>query len=189
MRGALRWCGILGAVPDRIRLLTPDDAPALSALRLRSRAHLAPWEPIRHPDHDTPAGQRADVEAALAQHERGQCVPLAILDHDGSVAGRITLNTIVRGAFESCSAGYWLAVGSTGRGLATEAVRAAVALAFGDLGLHRVEAGTLVGNRASQAVLARAGFTRYGLAPRYLRIAGEWQDHVLFQRLADEPAV
>jgi ribosomal-protein-alanine N-acetyltransferase len=70
--------------------------------------------------------------------------------------------------------------------LATAAAEAAVTLAFGDLGLHRVEAGTHLGDRASQAVLARAGFTRYGLAPRYLRIAGEWQDHVLFQRLADD---
>ncbi|MFT7710568.1 GNAT family N-acetyltransferase [Clavibacter tessellarius] len=174
-------------MPDRIRLLTPDDAPTLSELRLRSRAFLAPWEPIRQPDHDTPAGQRADVEAALAQHGRGQGVPLAILDDDGAVAGRISLNTIVRGAFESCAIGYWLAADRTGRGLATEAVRAAVALAFGELGLHRVEAGTLVHNAASQAVLARCGFTRYGLAPRYLRIAGEWQDHVLFQRLADDP--
>jgi ribosomal-protein-alanine N-acetyltransferase len=124
-------------VPDRIRLLTLDDAPALSELRLRSRAFLAPWEPIRHPDHDTPAGQRADVEAALAQHARGQGVPLAILDDDGSVAGRINLTGIVRGAFESCTAGYWLAEERTGRGLATGAVRAAVDLAFGDLGLHR----------------------------------------------------
>jgi len=189
VRGPVRRSGILDAVPERIRLLTPDDAPALSALRLRSRAFLAPWEPIRHPDHDSPAGQRADVEAALAQHARGQGVPLAILDDDGSVAGRVSLTSIVRGAFESCSAGYWLAADRTGRGLATEAVRAAVAHAFDELGLHRVEAGTLEHNAASQAVLARCGFTRYGLAPRYLRIAGEWRDHVLFQRLADEPAV
>ncbi|KXU21449.1 GNAT family N-acetyltransferase [Clavibacter nebraskensis] len=174
-------------MPDRIRLLTLDDAPALSALRLASRPHLAPWDPIRNPDHDTAAGQRADLEAALAQHTQGQGVPLAILDDDGSVAGRITLNSIVRGAFQSCSLGYWLAADRTGRGLATSAVEAAVALAFGELGLHRVEAGTLLHNAASQAVLARAGFTRYGLAPRYLRIAGEWQDHVLFQRLADDP--
>jgi ribosomal-protein-alanine N-acetyltransferase len=174
-------------VPDRIRLLTPADAPALSGQRLASRAFLAPWEPIRHAGHDTPAGQRADIEAALEQHARGQGVPLAILDDDGSVAGRINVNSVVRGAFESCSLGYWLAADRTGRGLATGAVRAVVALAFGDLGLHRVEAGTLLGNRASQAVLARAGFTRYGLAARYLRIAGEWQDHVLFQRLADDP--
>ncbi len=61
-------------------------------------------------------------------------------------------------------------------------------LAFGELGLHRVEAATLVDNHRSQAVLARNGFTRIGFAPRYLMIAGRWQDHLLFQRLADDPA-
>ena len=176
-------------MPDRIRLLTPDDAPALSALRLRSRAFLAPWESIRPAEHDTEAGQREAAEAALVRHARGEGVPLAILDDDGSVAGALNLTTVVRGAAQSCSLGYWLGADRTGRGLATEAVRAAVAHAFDGLGLHRVEAGTLLHNAASQAVLARCGFTRYGLAPRYLRIAGEWQDHVLFQRLADDPVV
>ena len=28
------------------------------------------------------------------------------------------------------------------------------------------------------------GFQRYGLAPQYLRIAGRWQDHELWQLLA-----
>jgi ribosomal-protein-alanine N-acetyltransferase len=56
---------------------------------------------------------------------------------------------------------------------------------FEGLGLHRVEAGTLLSNTRSQAVLERNGFVRFGLAPRYLPIAGEWQDHLLFQRLAD----
>ena len=58
-------------------------------------------------------------------------------------------------------------------------------LAFHELGLHRLQADTLVHNAASQRVLARNGFTRIGLAPRYLRIAGRWQDHVLHQRLAE----
>jgi len=38
-------------------------------------------------------------------------------------------------------------------------------------------------------VLRRTGFTLIGLAPRYLRIAGQWRDHLLFQRLADDPAL
>jgi len=36
---------------------------------------------------------------------------------------------------------------------------------------------------ASQRVLARNGFVRYGTAPQYLRIAGRWQDHAMFQAL------
>jgi ribosomal-protein-alanine N-acetyltransferase len=110
-------------------------------------------------------------------------VPHAILDDTGAVVGRITLNTIVRGPFQSCSVGYWLSEDRTGRGLATQAVDEIVSLAFDTLGLHRVEAGTLVDNVASQRVLARTGFERIGLAPAYLKIAGRWQDHVLFQRI------
>lgn len=52
-----------------------------------------------------------------------------------------------------------------------------------EIGLHRVEAGTLLDNAASQRVLAKAGFTPYGIAPRYLHVNGAWRDHRLFQRL------
>ena len=57
--------------------------------------------------------------------------------------------------------------------------------AFGPLGLHRLEAGTLIDNIASQRVLERNAFARIGVAVRYLRIAGSWQDHFLYQRTSD----
>jgi len=53
--------------------------------------------------------------------------------------------------------------------------------------LHRLQAATLLHNSGSQRVLADNGFERIGIAPQYLRIAGEWQDHLLFQLLLDEP--
>jgi [ribosomal protein S5]-alanine N-acetyltransferase len=61
-------------------------------------------------------------------------------------------------------------------------------LAFGEAGLHRLRAGTLLHDVASQTVLRRNGFTPIGVAPRYLRIAGRWQDHLLLPLLADETA-
>jgi len=67
------------------------------------------------------------------------------------------------------------------RGVATAAVGLMVRTAFADLRLHRVQAETMVHNHASQRVLERNGFVRYGLAPAYLKIAGRWQDHVMFQ--------
>jgi [ribosomal protein S5]-alanine N-acetyltransferase len=99
----------------------------------------------------------------------------------GAVAGRITLNGIVRGAFQSCSVGYWVSEAVGGRGLATAALRDVKAAAFGALGLHRIQAETLVHNVASQRVLQRNGFSRVGLAPAYLKIAGRWQDCILYQ--------
>ncbi|UUT35007.1 GNAT family N-acetyltransferase [Microbacterium elymi] len=63
-----------------------------------------------------------------------------------------------------------------------------VAYAFGQLGLHRIQAETVPENTASQKVLQRNGFTQYGLAPRYLKIDGQWRDHVMFQLLRDDAA-
>lgn len=62
-----------------------------------------------------------------------------------------------------------------------EAVREIVRVAFEELGLHRVRAETLLHNVRSQRVLERNGFVRFGMAPRYLNIAGRWQDHAMYQ--------
>ena len=88
--------------------------------------------------------------------------------------------------FARATLGYWVAAEFRGRGLATRAVAAVAELAFGELGLHRLEAATLVDNVASQRVLEKNGFARIGLAPRYLHIAGAWRDHLLFQRTVED---
>ena len=59
--------------------------------------------------------------------------------------------------------------------------------AFGTLGLHRLEAACLPHNDASARVLEKAGFKREGMARRYLKINGLWQDHDLFALLHDDP--
>jgi ribosomal-protein-alanine N-acetyltransferase len=168
------------------RLITPEDAPVLAELLRANRGFLAPWEPVRSENYFTVAGQRAVAGHALARYEQGLTVPRVILDEVGQVAGRVNLNDIVRGAFQSASVGYWLSAAANGRGLATAAVRDIIWAAFGELGLHRVEAGTLLDNFRSQRVLERCGFVRFGVAPSYLNIAGKWQDHALYQRLNDD---
>ena len=152
-----------------------------------SRDFHAPWEPVRSEDYLTADGQLAVIAAALARHEEGSALPHVILDDSGAVAGRITLSGIVRGPFQSCSVGFWVNVTSGGRGLATAAVRHITGVAFEELGLHRVQAETLLHNARSQAVLARNGFVRIGMAPGYLHIAGRWQDHILYQVINPGP--
>ena len=60
--------------------------------------------------------------------------------------------------------------------------------AFRRLGLHRVQAAVMPRNAASIRVLEKNGFRREGLAPRYLRINGEWEDHLIFARTAEDEA-
>ena len=176
--------------PCRVRVTRPlslDDAPALSALLSDNRAFLAPWMPQRGEEWFTVQGQRRVVAALLEQQAAGLAVPLVIRDDSARVVGGITLQSVVRGAFQSCSVGYWLAESAQGRGLATEALREAVDVAFGALRLHRVQAETLPENPRSRRVLERVGFTEYGRAESYLCIAGRWREHVLHQLVTPTP--
>ena len=171
-----------------IRVVGVDDAEALAEVLGRNRAFLAPWDPVRDDAYFTPAGQRSLIGQSLRRYEQGLDWP-AVITVDGAPVGRVNLNNIVRGAFRSADLGYWVDAAHNGRGVATDAVAAIVATAFIELGLHRLQAGTLLHNKASQRVLERNGFSSIGMAPRYLHIAGRWQDHLLFQRLADDPDV
>ncbi len=172
-------------LPPACRLIAPGDAPVLAELVRTNREFLAPWEPVRGEEYFTEAGQRASIGASLAERERGRGLPCVIVDRDGAVVGRVNLNNIVRGAFQSASLGYWIAEAAGGRGVATAAVRDIVRVAFAELGLHRIQADTLEHNVASQRVLERNGFVRIGHAPRYLKIAGRWQDFILHQLVSD----
>ncbi|MGW4941642.1 GNAT family N-acetyltransferase [Actinoplanes sp. NPDC004185] len=168
------------------RLIELGDAPALSAAVRDNRDFLAPWEPARDENYFTEAGQREVITILLRGFAEGTSLPHVILD-GRQVVGRITLSGIARGPFQSANLGYWVGAAANGRGLATDAVREIARLAFTGLKLHRIEAGTLLHNAASQKVLARNGFVRFGTAPKYLKIAGEWQDHAMFQLLTPHP--
>lgn len=163
-----------------LRELRRDDAAALAAAYARNRVHLAEWEPVRDEPFFTVAGQQVEVGLQLDSAVAGGSFPL-VLESDEAIVGRFTLSGVVRGPFQSANLGYWVDGTLTGRGIATSAVAAVVRIARDDLGLHRIQAATLPHNTGSQRVLERNGFTHIGFAPTYLKIAGRWQDHELFQ--------
>jgi [ribosomal protein S5]-alanine N-acetyltransferase len=146
-------------------------------LQIKNRDFLARYEPSRAEDFYTIDAQRNRI-AEPGRHN------WLILD-DGVAAGFVGLSNVMRGALQSAVLSYWVDEAHNGRGLCTRAAAAVIEIAFGELGLHRLEAGTLVDNVASQRVLAKNGFERIGLARKYLFIGGEWCDHVLFERVAD----
>ena len=159
--------------------MTPADAEVLTALRLANREYVRPWEP----DSDDPE-RWFTVESVRGWITDG-ADRFVILD-GAEVAGLASITGIVHGAMQSAMISYFVEEARSGRGLATAAVGELLTVAFGELGLHRVEAGTAVGNLASQRVLEHNGFTRVGLLRRHLLLRGEWVDHYLWERLADD---
>lgn len=174
-----------------IRPLRLGDVAELTELVRANREFLAPWSPLEEERYYTLEGQREVVEQSLERFRQGVIYPMVIVDGPdpatAPVVGRITLNWIVRLTFQSSTLGCWVGKQDNGRGLATAAVAEVAGLAFGELGLHRLEAATLLDNVPAQRVLERSGFTRIGMAPKYLKVAGEWRDHLLYQMLSPEP--
>ena len=107
-------------------------------------------------------------------------------DEDDSLVGGLTLSNVRRGVTQSCSLGYWVGAPFARQGYMTKGLRAIIPFVFETLRLHRLEAACLPKNTASIQLLEKAGFDNEGLARRYLRINGVWQDHILYAILEDE---
>lgn len=174
----------------QLRPLTEQDAESMTTLRASNRDFFQPFEPRREDEWYTLDSQRADIAAAEQQLLAGRKYYFGIFSAAGNdLVGWVTLSCIERGVWQNCNLGYSVAQSQNGKGIATGAVSAALSIAFKELELHRVQAAVMLHNQASARVLEKNGFRREGLAERYLRLNGEWEDHSIFAITAEEFAV
>jgi RimJ/RimL family protein N-acetyltransferase len=132
----------------------PEDAPAVA----RAIGHEAvvrmltkvPWPYAL-----------ADAETFLSRQRPASEAFFLILSHEGDYPRPIGAVGIApdEGGHEL---GYWLTPSAWGRGYATEAGRAVVAIARHGLGLKQLHAGHFVDNPASGRVLHKLGFRATG---------------------------
>ncbi|MFI0447065.1 GNAT family N-acetyltransferase [Actinomadura sp. 6N118] len=156
-------------------------AEALAQLYRENRSHLQKWEPERDDAFLEPGHQRELLAEAQRLRQVGR--RWASLIHEGDeYVGFLALNHIVRGALQSCQLGYWVAERHCGRGIASSAVALGLDVAFGTLGLHRVEASVRTDNPGSVRVLQKNGFRRIGLALSHVFLGSSWHDQWLYER-------
>ena len=105
----------------------------------------------------------------------------------GGIVGVTNLSQTFLKGFQSAYLSYYGMAAFAGRGFMKEAVRLTADQAFGEVGLHRLEANSQPGNLPSIAFAKRAGFRKEGFSPRQLRIDGVWRDHERWALLADDP--
>lgn len=165
-----------------VRLVSPDQVGAeeLAAYVTRNREFLRPFEGRRDETYYSVAAQAEELAADVAAwRDRSRFrMYVRLCEEDDLLVGSIALNNVVWGAFLSAFLGIRLDAAHGGRGYATRATRLMVDWAFGELGLHRVEANVMPRNLRSRRVLEKCGFACEGTSPRYLCIDGTWEDHV-----------
>jgi [ribosomal protein S5]-alanine N-acetyltransferase len=173
----------------RLRPPVTADFTQWSKLRADSRDYLTPWEPTWAPDELSRAGFQRRLRRYNQAAKDGTGHMFFVFDRkSGTLAGGCQLSNIRQGVAQSAATlGYWMGKTYAGQGLMTDAVVTLVRHAFDRMGFHRVEAACIPSNAASRRVLAKAGFQAEGTARKYLKINGEWQDHLLFAILAGDP--
>lgn len=176
-----------------LRPLVEGDRAEFLRLHTVSTQHFVPWWPARDPEKTLDEEFDEQLTRTRAEEAAGTGLRRVGMLDDGKMALLANLSQIYRGPFLSCYCGWSVSADQVGRGLATEGVcgllDAAFAPAPAGLGLHRVQANVVPTNLASLRVAEKCGFRREGLAKDYLKIAGEWKDHVMFAKLTEEHVV
>jgi len=189
------WPVELADGPVLLRPYRRSDARDWSAVRRANEGWLAQWEPTPYGswyELNAPSAFRA-VYADLRRAARhGVAMPFAVCLVDGAggarLVGQLTLGNIVRRAFCSAYAGYWIDAAVAGRGVMPTAVALAVDHAFRFGGLHRIEVNIRPENRASRRVVEKLGFREEAYHPRYLHIDGAWRDHLGYALTTEDVA-
>ncbi len=174
-----------------VRPYEPGDAPAYLALCLRNRTHLLPYEEGNPALSVTSLAEAEDLLRAFAADwtarrafflgawERGT----------GELVAQVYVG-VVTWRLPELELGYFVDVDHQARGFGTEAVRAALGLAFGDLGAERVRLWCDETNVASWRLAERCGFVREGHlreTQRRVRLAdGTWGGDYVYGLLRRE---
>lgn len=162
-----------------IKPVCRSDKAELIQANLESRAYHLPWiEPF------TDAEGFEAWFCGLLTEPRISLVARESMSE--GITGVINISQIFLKDFRSAYLGYYGMARFAGRGLMTEALRAAVKYGFKEIGLHRLEANIQPANVRSIALVQRVGFRKEGFSPRYLRINGAWCDHERWAILADD---
>ncbi|HET8659597.1 MAG TPA: GNAT family protein [Micromonosporaceae bacterium] len=190
------WPVVLADGPVVLRPYRRGDGRAWSAVRRANEEWLARWEPTAPNgawwDLNSPAAFRYIYREFQRTGREGAAMPFAVClrspDGREELVGQLTLGNIVRRAFCSCYAGYWVDSRVAGRGVTPTALALAVDHAFGPGQLHRVEVNIRPENTASRRVVEKLGFREEAYHPRYLHIDGAWRDHVGYALTVEDVA-
>ncbi|MCM0673812.1 GNAT family N-acetyltransferase [Micromonospora phytophila] len=165
-----------------LRQYRADDVDALLAYYSDPLvARYIPWEPWSREFAAEVVEKRLHSSGITGPESR-----LALVaEHEGEVVGDVILwpadETLSRGEM-----GWAFRPSVSGRGFATEAVRAFLGLAFAHCGMHRVIAHVDARNEASARLCERVGMVKEAHLRRDHWAKGEWTDTLIYGLLAEQ---
>jgi ribosomal-protein-serine acetyltransferase len=151
-----------------------------------SLPELCEWLPWAHPNY-TREEAAAFVRDSVAAWREGRAYDYAIrpISDPEFHLGNISIWSVSR-LGRTGEIGYWVRSDRTSQGVATEVTTRMVRLGFEELDFHKINLRIAIGNRASERVAEKLGFTKEGVLREELMIRGRWVDHTLYSLLVHE---
>lgn len=166
-----------------LRALQSSDFEEWREVRRRCGEWLTRWEPVPlqgAPDVvEDPRAFAARCGARDRERQMGTGFGFGVFI-DGKFGGEINLSSIQRGPFQNSYVGYWIDKALAGNSYTPEAAAVLFRFAFEELELHRVQVSVIPRNIASRRVAEKLELRDEGVAVKYLRINGVWEDHVRY---------
>lgn len=171
-----------------LKILDNSYAELVIDYYLRNKSFLEEWEAVKREEFYTKQYQEEQLGEELSNIENKRSFRLWVFkkDDDNRIIGSVGFNNIVRGAFLSCHLGYKLDKEEVNKGYITEAIQKGIEIMFNEFGLHRIEANIMPKNKRSLRVVEKLRFYNEGLAYKYLKINGKWEDHIHMVLLNDK---
>lgn len=171
-----------------LKVLDKSFAELVVDYYLRNKFFLEEWEAVKSEEFYTKQYQEEQLDKELFNIENKKSFRLWVFkkEDDNRIIGSIGFNNIVWGSFLSCHLGYKLDKDEVNKGYMTEAIQKGIEIMFNEFGLHRIEANIMPKNKCSLRVVEKLGFYNEGLAYKYLKINGKWEDHIHMVLLNDK---
>lgn len=175
-----------------IRPPKAEDCEQWIAVRSQSENSLKPFEPHWPENCLTPAffhkrlhlqAQHFDIGAAcyfLIFKKNPDRIDNKDPKTEARLIGGVNINDIRRNVSQFANLGYWLCEKDRGQGYMIESIGSILQFCFMRLNLNRVNAACIPRNTSSKNVLENSGFIEEGFAKSYLKINGNWEDHILY---------
>ena len=157
------------------------DPQRISDFLTLNRERFQPYAPTRSDSYFTREHWKAACRLAKMEWRDGKAYRFCIVHNNDAIIGKIDLDQVARGPFQSGTLGYMLDRRHEGQSVMRRALQDVLELTFGEFSLHRVEAAIMPDNTRSRHLVTRLGFREIGLALRYLELDGAWRDHILYE--------
>ncbi|HMQ10446.1 MAG TPA: GNAT family N-acetyltransferase [Oligoflexia bacterium] len=169
-----------------LRTYAEEDIEPIIAFYQKNEQFLKPWEPQRTQSIFTKSYWQQAIKKNILDYDEKKALPLLIVNKKTqALMGFIHFNNFEYEPFLNCRVGYKLGEEYQGQAYMYESLQAAMAYIFNETKIRRIEANFIPNNKRSERLLKKLGFEVHGIAPAYLQINGQWQDHCLSSLLKD----